>query len=184
MSLSADAARVLLVRVLLYIVGELSLRWHIAGDLDACSDERAPHDWCVMLPVSQRVQPGVYMLIALSRYRDALIQSCGSGRLLVYQPPIPQILTASYHCILLPRAFDVHPPVTSNVFYVVALLLQLRTHYLELVMQHSRLASSHPKTGCVSHLAKLFADIGREDDMHCVQIDELLKNGLPPPFAS
>ena len=27
-----------------------------------------------MLPVSQRVQPDVYTLMALSRYRDALIQ--------------------------------------------------------------------------------------------------------------
>ena len=87
----------------------------------------------VMLPVSQQVQLGVYMLMAVSR---TLIQSCGSERLLVNQPLIPQILTASYHCILLPpRAFNAHLPVTRDVFYAVALFLQLRAHYSELVMQ-------------------------------------------------
>ena len=183
---SADAARVPLARVLLYIVGELPLRWHTAGDLDACAGERAPHDWCVMLPVSQRVQPGVYTLMALSRYRDALIQSYGPERPVVYQPLIPQILTASYHCILLPpRAFDAHPPVTRDVFYAVALLLQLRTHYPELVMQHRGAGSLllTPRLDAQATFAKLFADIGREDDVRYAQIDELLKNGLPPPSA-
>ena len=182
-----SAARVPLARVLPHIVGELPLRWHTAGDLDACAGERAPHDWYVMLPVSQRVQPGVYTLMALSRYRDALIQSCGSERPVVYQPLIPQILIASYHCILLPpRAFDAHPPVTRDVFYAVALLLQLRTHYPELVMQHrgAQARFSFPQGWTRKPpFAKLFADIGRKDDVRYVQIDELLKNGLPPPSA-
>ena len=56
--LSVDAARVPLARVLLHVVGELLLRWQTAGDLDVCAGERVPHNWCVMLPVSQRVQPG------------------------------------------------------------------------------------------------------------------------------
>ena len=156
--LSADAARVPLARILLHIVGELSLQWHIAGDLDACASERAPHDWYVMLPVSQREQP-VYTLMALSRYRDALIQSCGSKRLVMYQPLIPQILTASYHCILLPpRTFDVHAPVTRDVFYAVALLLQLHTHC---ATSWRRLASFHPRLDAQATFAKLFADIGR-----------------------
>ena len=80
--LSADAARMPLARALLHVVGELPLRWHIAGDPDACAGERAPHDWCVMLPVSQRVQPGVYTLMALSRYRDTLVQRSGPERLM------------------------------------------------------------------------------------------------------
>ena len=33
-----------------------------AGDLDACAGERAPHNQSIMLPVSQRVQPGVFFL--------------------------------------------------------------------------------------------------------------------------
>ena len=86
-SLSANAARMPLARALLHVVGELPLRWH-TGDLDACAGERAPHDWCVMLPVSQTVQPGVYTLMALSRYRDALVQRSGPRRPLVYQPLI------------------------------------------------------------------------------------------------
>ena len=90
-----------------------------------------------MLPLSQRVQPGVYNLMALSRYRDALVQHCGPERPLVYQPLIPKILTACYHIVLLPpRVFDAHPPVTRDVYYAVALLLQLRTAYPELIQQH------------------------------------------------
>ena len=117
--------------------------------------------------------------MALSRYRDALIQSCGPERPVVYQPLIPQILTASYHCILLPpRAFDAHPPVTWDVFYAVALLLQLRTHYPELVMQHRGTGSLllTPTLDAQATFAKLFADIGRKDDVRYVQIDVLLKN--------
>ena len=61
-------------------------------------------------------------------FKTAVPSACWSIRL------IPQLLTASYHCILVPlRAFDAHPPVTRNVFYAVALFLQLRTHYSELV---------------------------------------------------
>ena len=169
--LSADAARVL------HVVGELPLRWHTAGDLDACAGERAPHDWCVMLPVSQRVQPGVYTLMALSRYRDALVQSCGPERPLVYQPLIPR---------LPPRAFDAHPPVTRDVFYAVALFLQLRTHYPELVLQHRRAGSLllTSRLNAQATFAKLFADIGREGDVRYAQLDALLKDGLPPPTAA
>ena len=50
------------------------LRWHRAESIDACAGVTAPHNWRIMLPLSQRVQPGVYTLMALSRYRDAL---CG-----------------------------------------------------------------------------------------------------------
>ena len=45
--LSADAARVPLVCALLHVVGDVPLRWHTAGDLDACAGERAPYNWCV-----------------------------------------------------------------------------------------------------------------------------------------
>ena len=48
--LSAAAARALLALALLHVVGKLPVRWHTAGDLDACAGECAPYDWCVMLP--------------------------------------------------------------------------------------------------------------------------------------
>ena len=41
---------------------------------EPCAGVTAPHNWCIMLPLSQRVQPGVYTLMALSRYRDALVR--------------------------------------------------------------------------------------------------------------
>ena len=184
--LSADAARVPLICALLHVVGDVPLRWRTAGDLDACAGERAPHNWCVMLPVSRRVQPGVYTMMALSRYRDALLQNSSPERPLVYQPLIPQLLTASYHCILLPpRAFDAYPPVSRDVFYAVALFLQLRAHYPELVRQHRGAGSLllTPRLDAQATFAKLFADIGREGDVRYAKLDDLLKGGLPPPSA-
>ena len=184
--LSADAARAPLARALLHVVGELPLRWHTAGDLDACAGERPPHDWCVMLPVSQRVQPGVYALMALSRYRDALVQHGGPERPLVYQPLIPQILTACYHIVLLPpRAFDAQPPVTQDVYYAVALFLQLRAAYPELIQRHRGAGPLllTPRLDTQATFAELFADIGVEGDVRYAQLDALLEDGPPLPTA-
>ena len=153
---------------------------------DACAGERAPHDWCVMLPVSQRVQPGVYTLMALSRYRDALVQHRGPERPLVYQPLIPQILTACYHIVLLPpRAFDAHPPVTRDVYYAVALFLQLRAAYPELIQRHRGAGSLllTPRLDAQATFAKLFADVGVEGDVRYAQVDALLEDGPPAPTA-
>ena len=125
-------------------------------------------------------------MMALSRYRDALLQNSSPERPLVYQPLIPQLLTASYHCILLPpRAFDAHPPVTRDVFYAAALFLQLRAHYPELVRQHRGAGSLllTPRLDAQATFAKLFADIGREGDVRYAKLDDLLKGGLPPPSA-
>ena len=87
--------------------------------------------------------------------------------------------------MLPPRAFDAHPPVTRDVFYAVALFLQLRTHYSELIEQH-RGANSlllTPPLDAQATFAKLFADIGRDGDVRYVQLEELLKQGLSPPSA-
>ena len=62
--LSAESARLPLALALIQVTGDVLLRWHTAGDLDACAGERTPHNWSIMLPVSQRVQPGVYTLLA------------------------------------------------------------------------------------------------------------------------
>ena len=56
----------------------------------------APRDWCIMLPLSQRVQPGVYTVMALSRYRDALIRRCPPERPVIYPPLIPEVLTSCF----------------------------------------------------------------------------------------
>ena len=40
-----------------------------------------------------------------------------------------------------------------------------------------------PRLDTQATFAKLFADIGREGDVRYAQLDELLKNGLPPPSA-
>ena len=182
---SLQMLRVPLARALLHVVGDVPLRWHTAGDLDACAGERAPHNWCVMLPVSRRVQPGVYTMMALSRYRDALLQNCSPARTLVYQPLIPQLLTASYHCILLPpRAFDAHPPVTG-CFLCSGAVSTATCHYPELVRQHRGAGSLllTPTLDAQATFAKLFADIGREGDVRCAKLDDLLKGGLTPPSA-
>ena len=135
--LSAESARLPLALGLLQITGDVPLRWHTAGDLDACAGERAPHNWSIMLPVSQRVQPGVYTLMALSRYRDALVQRVGPERPLVYQPLVPHILTACYQVVLLPpRDFGEWPPVARDVHYAVALFLQVRAAHPDLIQKH------------------------------------------------
>ena len=55
--------------------------------IDACAGTKAPHDWCIMLPLSQRVQPGVYTLMAMSRYRDALVRHDPPAAPCVYPHP-------------------------------------------------------------------------------------------------
>ena len=74
---SADSADI--QHALLHAVTADGLRWHRAEGIDACAGVAAPHDWCIMLPLSQRVQPGVYTLMALSRYRDALVRHAPAG---------------------------------------------------------------------------------------------------------
>ena len=53
------------------------------------------------------------------------------------------------------RVFHAHSPVTQSLFYAMTRFLQLRTALLKLV----------------------------EKAMHCVQLDEVLKNRLPSPSA-
>ena len=57
-----------------HAVTDADLRWHRAEDIDACAGITAPHNWCIMLPLSQRVQPGVCTLMAMSWYRNALVR--------------------------------------------------------------------------------------------------------------
>ena len=151
------------------------LRWHTAGDLDACAGERAP----------QRVQPGVYTLMALSRYRDALVQQ-GPERPLVYQPLVPQILTACYQVVLLPPCdFGEWPPVARDVYYAVALFLQVRAAHPDLIQKHRGAGSLllTPRLDTQATFAKLFADIGVDGDIRYARVEELLRHGPPAPAS-
>ena len=184
--LSAESARLPLALALLQVTGDVPLRWHTAGDFDACAGERAPRNWCIMLPVSQRVQPGVYTLMALSRYRDALVQQVGPERPLVYQPLVPQILTACYQVVLLPpRDFGAWPPVARDVYYAVALFLHVRTAHPDLIQKHRGAGSLllTPRLDTQATFAKLFADIGVDGDIRYARIDELLRHGPPAPAS-
>ena len=87
--------------------------------------------------------------MALSRYRDALVQQLGPERPLVYQPLVPQILTACYQVVLLPpRDFNAWPPVARDVYYAVALFLHLRIAYPDLIQKHLLT----PRLECKRHL--------------------------------
>ena len=139
-----------------------------------------------MLPVSQRVQPGVYTLMALSRYRNALVQQVGSERPLVYQPLVPQILTACYQVVLLPPCdFGAWPPVARDVYYAVALFLHVRTAYPDLIQKHREAGSLllTRRLDTQATFAKLFADIEVDGDIRYARVDELLKHGPPAPAS-
>ena len=80
--LSAESARLPLALALLQVTGDVPLRWHTAGDLDACAGERAPHNWCIMLPVC------VYYAVALflqvrAAHPDLIQKHRGAGSLLL-----------------------------------------------------------------------------------------------------
>ena len=80
----------------------------------------------------------------------------GSERPLVYQPLVPQILTACYQVVLLPlRNFGEWPPVARDVYYAVALFLQVRARILNLSRStEERDLSSHTSFGHASHLCQ------------------------------
>ena len=184
--LSADAARRPLAHALMAVISGMPLRWHTAGDPDACAGETTPHNWSVMLPVSKRVQAGVYALMAVSRYRDALVLKPALGRTLVYQPLVPKVLTASFQVILVPpRSFHALPPVARDVYFAVALFLQQRTLYPELIQDHRGPGSLllTPRLDSQAIFAKLIADIGVEGDIRYAQLARLLENGAPVPTA-
>ena len=75
--------------------------------------------------------------------------------------------------------------MTRDVFYAVALFLQLRAHYPELVRPHRGAGSLLiiSRLDAQATFAKLFADIGRECDVRYAKLDDLMKGGLPPPSA-
>ena len=105
----------------MHVVTADDLRWHRAESIDACAGVTAPHNWCIMLPLSQRVQPGVYTLMALSRYRDALVRHAPPAEPWVYPPLIPEVLTSCFDVLVLPaRPFRTDKPLKGSLPYGVA----------------------------------------------------------------
>ena len=122
---------------LLHAVTADGLRWRRAESIDACAGVTAPHDWCIMLPLSQRVQPGVYTLMALSRYWDALLRHAPPAETRVYPPLISEVLTSCFDVLILPpRAFRTEKPLTQDAFHLESLFLQKRCAYPELCENH------------------------------------------------
>ena len=79
---SAPPEGSLLRRALHHILADEPLRWKKAASIDACAGVQAPHDWCIMLPLSQRVQPSVYTLMARHGLCAEAVPSCRHGHLL------------------------------------------------------------------------------------------------------
>ena len=134
---TATADRSDIQHALWHTVTDADLRWHRAEDIDACAGVTAPHNWCIVLPLSQRVQPGVYTLMAMSRYRDALVRHAPPAEPRVYQPLVPELLTSCFDVLILPpRPFRTEKPLTQDAFQVVSVFLQKRCAYPELCRQH------------------------------------------------
>ena len=143
-----------------------------------------PHDWCIMLPLSQRVQPGVYTLMALSRYRDALVRHAPPAEPRVYPPLILEILTSCFDVLILPpRAFRTEKPLTQDAFHLVSLFLQKRCAYPELCENHNGPGALllTPRLDAQTSFAKLFADIGTQEDVRRADLATLLAPGAPSP---
>ena len=145
-----------------------------------------PHTtaWCIMLPLSQRVQPGVYTLMALSRYRDPLLRQPSPERPVVYPPLIPEFLTSCFEVLFLPpRPFRTAKPRTQDAFQAVPLFLQMRCAFPEICGPHRGAGSLllTPRLDAQTIFAKLFADIGSTNDMRAADLPALLAHGPPPP---
>ena len=165
---------------LLHVVTDADLRWHRAEDIDACAGVKAPRNWCITLPLSQRVQPGVYTLMATSRYRDALVRHLPPAEPRVYPPLVPDILTSCFDVLLLPpRPFRIEKPLTQDAFQTVSVFLQKRCAYPELCENHNGPGALllTPRLDAQTSFAKLFADIGTQEDVRRAD----LAAGAPSP---
>ena len=134
--------------------------------------------------LSQRVQPGVYTLMALSRYRDALVRHAPPAAPWVYPPLIPEALTSCFDVLVLPpRPFRTEKPLTQDAFHLVSLFLQKRCAYPELCENHDGPGALllTPRLDAQTSFAKLFADLGTEEDVRRTDLATLLAPGPPSP---
>ena len=134
--------------------------------------------------LSQRVQPGVYTLMALSRYRDALVRHAPPAAPWVYPPLIPEALTSCFDVLVLPpRPFRTEKPLTQDAFHLVSLFLQKRCAYPELCENHDGPGALllTPRLDAQTSFAKLPADLGTEEDVRRADLATLLAPGPPSP---
>ena len=172
-----SAERFAIHHALIHVVTADDLRWHRAEGIDACAGVTAPHNWCIMLPLSQRVQPGVYTLMALSRYRDALVRHAPPAEPWVYPPLVPEILTSCFDVLILPpRPFRTEKPLTQDAFHLVSLFLQKRCAYPALCENHdgSGALLLTPRLDAQTSFAKLFADLATKEDVRRADLATLL----------
>ena len=84
-------------------------------------------------------------------------QRVGSKRPLVYQPLVPHILTACYQVVLLPPCdltLAEWLPVAQDVYYAVALFLQVRTAHPDLIQKHQEVSAAHTPPKHANHLCQ------------------------------
>ena len=133
----------------------------------------APHDWCIMLPLSQRVQPGVHTVMALSRYRDVLLRQPTPERPVAYPPPIPEVSKCSFF-------FHVPFALHGRCFPSVC---PLPPDALPAICGRGSLLLT-PRLDAQTTFAKLFADIGSTNDVRSPDLPGLALGPFFPSSAS
>ena len=163
--------------MLFFLLSLRACRWQLH-----CSKSRetCPYDGTLLVTLTP-VRVNVHRTIGAS-----LVQRVGPERLLVYQPLVPHILTACYQVVLLPlHDFGELPPVARDIYYAVALFLQVRAAHPDLIQKHRGPGSLllTPRLDTQATFAKLFADIGIDGDIRYARIEDLLKHGPPAPVS-
>ena len=121
----------------------------------------------------------------MSRYRDALVRHVPPpAEPRVYPPLVPEILTSCFDVLILPpRPSRTEKPLTQDAFQMVSVFLQKRCAYPELCDQHNGPGALllTPRLDAQTSFAKLFADIGTQEDVRRADLVALLAAGPPPP---
>ena len=94
----------------------------------------------------------------------------------LYLPLVSDILRSCFGVLLLPpRPFRTEKPLTQNAFQVV--FLQKRCLHSELCRNHGPGALLTPRLDAQTSFAKLFADIGTQEDVRHADLATLLAAG-------
>ena len=97
---------------------------------------------------------------------------------------IPEILTSCFDVLILPpRPFRMAKPLTQDAFQVMSVFLQKRCAYPELCKQRDGPGALllTPRLDAQTCFAKLFADIGTQEDVRRADLAALLAAGPPSP---
>ena len=101
-----------------------------------------------------------------------------------YPPLISEILTSCFDVLILPpRSFRTEKPLTQDAFHLASLFLQKRCAYPELCENHNGPGALllTPRLDAQTSFAKLFADIGRQEDVRRADLATLLASSAPSP---